>query len=66
MSPERVSALLDCWETPRALYDAMVARHAQGEILVGRKTRKPETFFADNVAGEGRRKIGEALSRDVS
>lgn len=66
MSPERVSAMLDKWETPRALYEAMCARHALGIVGEGKKARGPENFFADEVGGEGRRKIGEALSREVS
>lgn len=66
MSPEKVSAILDCWDTPRALYEAMVSRHAQGVVGEGRKRRGPELMFADEVPGEGRRKIGDVLSRAVS
>lgn len=66
MSPEKVSAILDVWDTPRALYEAMVSRHAQGAVGVGRKTRGPEMMFADEVPGEGRRKIGDVLSKAVS
>lgn len=66
MSPERVSAVLDVWETPRQLYESMKTRYAQGVIGEGRKKRGPELMFADMVKGEGRRKIGDALSRAVS
>lgn len=66
MSPERVSAMLDVWQTPRALYEAMKARHAQGIIVDGRKKRGPELMFADMINGVGRRKIGDALSKKVS
>lgn len=65
MSPERVSAFLERWDTPRALYEAMVARHTQGTLGQGSKAHKPESFFADQVTGEGRNKVGEALSREV-
>lgn len=66
MSPEKVSAILDRWDTPRALYEAMVRRHARGMIGEGRKARGPEMMFADDVPGEGRRKIGDLLSKAVS
>jgi crossover junction endonuclease MUS81 len=66
MSPERVSAVLDVWETPRALFEAMKERHAQGVLEEGRRKRGPELMFADMVPGEGRRKIGDALSKAVS
>ncbi|BEI81713.1 hypothetical protein CcaverHIS002_0208730 [Cutaneotrichosporon cavernicola] len=65
MSPERVSAMLDVWETPRELYDAMKVRHAQGVLEDGRRKRGPEFMFADVVPGEGRRKIGDALSKAI-
>lgn len=66
MSPERVSAVLDVWETPKSLYESMKTRHAQGIIVDGRKKRGPELMFADMVPGVGRRKIGDALSKAVS
>lgn len=66
MSPERVAAILDRWETPRQLYDAMVEREKKGVVVDGRKKRGPELFFADEVQGEGRRKIGDAQSKEVS
>lgn len=66
MSPERVSAVLDVWETTRALYEAMKERHTQGVLEDGRRKRGPELMFADMVPGEGRRKIGDALSKAVS
>lgn len=88
MSAERVSAMLDIWETPRSLWDDLKARVEQdkasklddddeemddGKTNKGKgkgkgkgKIRGPELFFADRVQGEGRRKIGDALSREVS
>lgn len=87
MSAERVSAILDIWETPRQMWEAVKARKesAQAELesqaigtsaagtdeSVGPKKKKvkirgPELFFADTVQGEGRRKIGDALSKEVS
>lgn len=66
MSPEKVSAILELWDTPRALYEAMVSRHAQGQVGAGRRTRGPEMMFADEVPGDGRRKIGDVLSKAVS
>lgn len=63
MSPERVAAVIDVWETPRALYEAMVARHAEGARGEGKKARLAEHMFADDVPGEGRRKIGDAQSK---
>lgn len=66
MSPERVAALLERWDTPRALYDAMAQRASQGVRTEGKRKRRPELFFADEVKGDGRDKIGDALSRDVS
>lgn len=65
MSPERVSAVLDVWETPRELFEAMRERHGQGLLYNGKKARGPELMFADQVPGEGRRKIGNALSQEV-
>lgn len=66
MSPERVGAMLDVWETPRELYEAMKARYEQGVLGDARRKRGPEFMFADMVPGEGRRKIGDALSKAVS
>lgn len=65
MSPERVSAVLDVWETPRALFEAMRARHEAGLVYQGKKAIGPEMMFAEQVPGEGRRKIGNALSKEV-
>jgi crossover junction endonuclease MUS81 len=75
MSAERVSAVLDEFDTPKALWDAM-RRHEEGFVGAveeesqskkGKtKTRGKQMFFADRVQGEGRRKVGDALSRDVS
>lgn len=81
MSAERVSAILDVWETPREMWEALNARMAEegaeaamtvesmGTAGKGKKkikVRGPELFFADTVQGEGRRKIGDALSKEVS
>lgn len=80
MSAERVSAILDVWETPVEMWEAVKARVAQSDaersqleqdgIAGGPKKKKskvrgPELFFADVVQGEGRRKIGDALSKEV-
>lgn len=88
MSPERVSAVLDQFETPRELWEALVRRVREEEEWQRRNgdqgdedglggvgkpkpkkkdaRRGPELFFADRVQGDGRRKIGDALSREVS
>jgi crossover junction endonuclease MUS81 len=86
MSAERTSAVLDEFETPRAMWDALKAhvkaKRREAEGLEGEsldsttgakgkgrakaKVRGPDLFFADRIQGEGRRKIGDALSRDVS
>jgi crossover junction endonuclease MUS81 len=79
MSAERVSAVLDVWETPKGMWEGLkrtlgeevgVEVEQGGSLEQGkekkRKVRGPEVFFADMVKGEGRRKIGDALSRDVS
>ena len=79
MSAERVSAILDIWETPREMWEAVKARKAAytattemdvGTEVTGVKAKKvkvrgPDLFFADTVKGEGRRKIGDALSKEV-
>jgi crossover junction endonuclease MUS81 len=97
MSAERVSAVLDVWETPRAMWEGLKRRLEEGELGDGdqeetlrneesqgrstpgiaetankkakkskSKARDPDLFFADVVQGEGRRKIGDALSKEVS
>lgn len=91
MSAERVSAILDIWETPLEMWEAVKARKAAAAAAVALesetgsgsvsgvvagdkvrsnakkiKVRGPELFFADTVKGEGRRKIGDALSKEVS
>lgn len=93
MSAEKVAAVLDVWETPRAMWEDLRgeekrfklearAREAAGALHgdgqgegnkenkgKGKKkevVRGKEMFFADRVKGEGRRKIGDALSREVS
>ncbi|KAL7424025.1 Crossover junction endonuclease mus81 [Cryptotrichosporon argae] len=68
MSPERVGAVLDRYDTPLALWEAMKERAARGdEVGPGKKkARGPDMFFADAFDGEeGRRKFGDALSRDL-
>lgn len=74
MSAERVSAILDTWETPRDIWDALQIRNRETESIgesgtQGKKKTKirgPELYFADEVQGEGRRKVGDALSKEVS
>jgi len=72
MSAERVSAILDTWETPRDVWDALQIRNEQAgsEVQAPQqkksKVRGPELYFADTVQGEGRRKVGDALSKEVS
>jgi crossover junction endonuclease MUS81 len=73
MSAERVSAMLDIWETPRDIWEALKIRNQEGEkpvdlIVKGKKgkARGPDLFFADMIQGDGRRKIGDALSKEVS
>ncbi|OCF44157.1 hypothetical protein I317_01949 [Kwoniella heveanensis CBS 569] len=87
MSAERVSAILDVWETPRGLWESMKEHDlsfAQGQAEAdandnrgaaavaaaagGKKKQKKggkDSFFADKVQGEGRRKIGDALSKEL-
>lgn len=91
MSAEKVSSVLDVWESPRELWDDLKAhdkrckadaraRAAAGDSTGGEVVDEPgkgkgkkkkevirgkEMFFADRVQGEGRRKIGDALSREV-
>ena len=87
MSAERVSAVIDEFDTPRSMWEALKERvkAAQKEaesqastagdslgsasgVKQGKgkaKVRGPELFFADRIKGEGRRKIGDALSREV-
>jgi crossover junction endonuclease MUS81 len=79
MSAERVSAILDIWETPMEMWEAVKARkvaaksevEAESRAVNGdskakkSKVRGPDLFFADMVKGEGRRKIGDALSKEV-
>jgi crossover junction endonuclease MUS81 len=76
MSAERVSAILDTWETPRDIWDALKARQELSGVVeeIGEESQKkkkvkvrgPDLFFADTVQGEGRRKVGDALSKEVS
>ncbi|WVF72028.1 hypothetical protein IAT40_006840 [Kwoniella sp. CBS 6097] len=75
MSAERVSAILDIWETPRGLWESM-KEHDQAfstgdgegsaEKAGGKKRKRgKDAFFADKIQGEGRRKIGDALSKEL-
>lgn len=80
MSSERVAACLCHWQTPREIYEwvrdrrleAQAEKDAAGADPVGppqkgrKKVRGLELVFADTVQGEGRQKIGDQLSRDVS
>lgn len=80
MSSERVAASLSHWQTPRELYEwvrdkrlkAEAENDADGIDAAGpqqkgrKKVRGVELVFADTVQGEGRQKIGDQLSRDVS
>lgn len=95
MSAERVSAVIEEFETPRQMWHELKARvkeaqraerESQAESLEGgclgesasshggakkkgkgkSKERGPDMFFADRIKGEGRRKIGDALSREVN
>ena len=68
MSAERVSSVLEIWETPRKLWEALKADVEvpdESQKKPSKKVRGPETVFADRIQGEGRRKIGDALSREV-
>lgn len=80
MSSERVAACLNHWKTPRELHEwlreqerlaaaqeddpsrSSVASPAKGR----KKIRGIDMIFADTVQGEGRQKIGDQMSRDVS
>ena len=69
MSAERVSAVLEEWDTPRGLWEAIKTRPMAPEVELSEKpktTRGSEMLLADRIRGEGRRKIGDALSREVS
>jgi hypothetical protein len=80
MSSERVAASLSHWRTPRELYEwvrdrrleAEAEKDTDGNDAAGlqpkgrKKVRGVELVFADTVQGEGRQKIGDQLSRDVS
>ncbi|KIR54232.1 crossover junction endonuclease MUS81 [Cryptococcus gattii Ru294] len=72
MSAEKVSALLDEWDTPRAMWEDMKERDRQPDDLEppgesrGKKRKIGKgLFFAERVQGEGRRKIGDALSESL-
>ncbi|WVR05462.1 hypothetical protein IAU60_002478 [Kwoniella sp. DSM 27419] len=77
MSAERVSAILDTWETPRDLWNSLKQREERGDNddkatqaesktkSSKKRKRGKEMMFADTVKGEGRRKIGDALSKEL-
>lgn len=75
MSAEKTSAILDVYDTPRRLFEALEqavneAPNMQPDDAGGKGKKKasvrgPELFFADRIPGEGRRKIGDALSREL-
>ncbi|KAK8869647.1 hypothetical protein IAR55_000215 [Kwoniella newhampshirensis] len=74
MSAERVSAVLDEWETPVELWESLKERDKAGDgaevndgaVSVSKKRKRgKEMMFADRVKGEGRRKIGDALSKEL-
>jgi len=69
MSAERVGAIIKTYPTARSFWSAFVARKADWDrekAQAGtKKVRDIELFFADVVQGEGRQKIGDALSREV-
>lgn len=82
MSAERVGAMLNVWDTPLAMWKDFKKREEEwkkeneaderetsvekGKGKTKVKKRGIELFFADAVQGEGRQKIGDALSREVS
>ncbi|ODO10868.1 hypothetical protein I350_01467 [Cryptococcus amylolentus CBS 6273] len=74
MSAEKVSALLDQWDTPRGLWEAMKMRNEMPDEMEAPpgtgKGKKKKTgkglFFAQATAHEeSRRKIGDALSENL-
>jgi crossover junction endonuclease MUS81 len=80
MSSERVAACLSHWKTPRELHEWLreqerlaaaqeddSSRSSAAPAAKGRKkVRGIDMVFADTVQGEGRQKIGDQMSRDVS
>lgn len=76
MSAERVAAVIDVWDTPMDMWEAIKQREkelAEAPEPIDpkpskgkRKVRGMEMFFADTVTGQGRAAIGDALSREVS
>lgn len=73
MSAEKVSALLDEWDTPRAMWEDMKEKDRQpddpdrpGQTRGKKRKMGKGSFFAERVQGEARRKIGDALSESVS
>ena len=75
MSPEKVGAFLRCFPTAHAFWQVFVKKEAEWKELSrkaeqggggGKKPRDLQLFFADHIPGEGRQKIGDALSREVS
>lgn len=81
MSNERVAAMVKTWPTCRDMWDAYRKREKSWkeekrkeelELNMGIVKKKAdrlrdlELFFADALSGDGRQKIGDALSREVS
>lgn len=72
MSAEKVGAIIKRYPTAIAFWTGFKERKREWEEeklrLEGStgKVRDLELFFADAVQGDGRQKIGDALSREVS
>jgi hypothetical protein len=62
---ERVKEAQQAESQSQSLPEASL-EESLGKVKKGKsKVRGPELFFADRIQGEGRRKIGDALSREV-
>jgi crossover junction endonuclease MUS81 len=70
MSAEKVGAIIRVFPTARSFWAEFIERKKEWEMEMAeagtKKVRELELFFADAVQGEGRQKIGDALSREVS
>jgi crossover junction endonuclease MUS81 len=70
MSAEKVGAIIKRYPTAIAFWTSFLQRKREWEEEELRgsagKIRGLELFFADAVPGDGRQKIGDALSREVS
>lgn len=77
MTHEKLCLVLDVWQTPLEMWQAVKRREAEiivelereramGPIRGKSKVRPIELFFADAIEGRSQRqKIGDALSREV-